>query len=116
MELLLGFAIAALIAITGVGAGSLIAPLLILFLHLPVEAAVGTALAYSAAVKLVVVPVQIWRRQVIWRTLGVMLATGIPGVAVGSLIFKRITLNPGNTLWLFLALGGMIVSSSAWHI
>ena len=36
MELLLGFAIAALIAITGVGAGSLIAPLLILFLHVPV--------------------------------------------------------------------------------
>jgi len=60
--------------------------------------------------------VQIWRKQVIWRTLAVMLVTGIPGVAIGSLIFKRITLNPGNTLWLFLALGGMIVTSSGWHI
>jgi hypothetical protein len=116
MEVLLGFGIAALIAMTGVGAGTITAPLLILFLHLPVEAAVGTALAYSAAVKLVVVPVQIWRKQVIWRTLAVMLVTGIPGVAIGSLIFKRITLNPGNTLWLFLALGGMIVTSSGWHI
>ena len=45
MELLLGFAIATLIAITGVGAGTLIAPLLILFLHVPVAEAVGTALA-----------------------------------------------------------------------
>jgi uncharacterized membrane protein YfcA len=45
-----------------------------------------------------------------------MLVTGIPGVVIGSLIFKRITLNPGNTLWLYLALGGMIVTSSAWHI
>jgi len=65
MEVLLGFGIAALIAMTGVGAGTITAPLLILFLHLPVEAAVGTALAYSAAVKLVVVHVQIWRKQVI---------------------------------------------------
>ena len=83
MELLLGFLIAALIAMTGVGAGTVTAPLLILFLHVPVPEAVGTALAYSAAVKLVVVPVQIWRRQVVWRTLGIMLLTGLPGVALG---------------------------------
>ena len=96
MELLLGFAIAVLIAITGVGAGSLIAPLLILFLHVPVAEAVGTALAYSAAVKLVVVPVQIWRRQIEWRTLAIILATGIPGVAIGSLIFQRVAHNSGK--------------------
>ena len=96
MELLLGFAIAALIAITGVGAGTLIAPLLILFLHVPVAEAVGTALAYSAAVKLVVVPVQIWRRQVEWRTLAIMLATGIPGVVIGSLFFQRVAHNAGQ--------------------
>ena len=108
MELLLGFAIATLIAITGVGAGTLIAPLLILFLHVPVAEAVGTALAYSAAVKLVVVPVQIWRRQVEWRTLAIILATGIPGVAIGSLLFQRVAHNAANNLWLFLALGIMI--------
>ena len=116
MELLLGFAIAVLIAITGVGAGSLIAPLLILFLHVPVAEAVGTALAYSAAVKLVVVPVQIWRGQVAWRTLGIILATGIPGVALGSLFFQRVAHNQANNLWLFLALGLMIAVSSGWHI
>jgi uncharacterized protein len=104
MELLLGFAIATLIAITGVGAGTLIAPLLILFLHVPVAEAVGTALAYSAAVKLVVVPVQIWRKQVEWRTLGLILATGIPGVAIGSLVFQRVAHNSA------------IAVSSAWHI
>ena len=47
MELVLGFAIAVLIAITGVGAGSLIAPLLILFLHVPVAEAVGTAYLFG---------------------------------------------------------------------
>lgn len=116
MELVLGFLIAVLIAITGVGAGSLIAPLLILFLHVPVAAAVGTALAYSAAVKLVIVPAQIWRRQVAWRTLGIILATGIPGVAIGSLVFQRVAHNQANNLWLYLVLGIMIALSSAWHI
>ncbi len=117
MELLLGFAIAALIAMTGVGAGTLIAPLLILFLHVPVAEAVGTALAYSAAVKLVVVPVQIWRRQVAWRTLAVILATGIPGVMLGSFSFSASPTTQANNLWLYLALGVMIaVSSGVAHL
>jgi len=116
MELLLGFAIAVLIAITGVGAGSLIAPLLILFLHVPVAEAVGTALIYSAAVKLVVVPVQIWKRQIEWKTLGLILATGIPGVVLGSFIFQRVAHNQANNFWLYMVLGLMIVVSSAWHI
>src|SRR5690348_2445408 len=111
MELLVGFAIAILIAITGVGAGSLIAPLLILFFHVPVAAAVGTALVYSAAIKLVVVPVQAWRRQIAWRTLAIILATGLPGVALGSFIFQRVAHNQANNIWLYLALGLMIVIS-----
>ena len=52
-ELLIGFSIAVLIALTGVGAGVVTAPLLILFLHVPVEIAVSTALAYAAVVKLI---------------------------------------------------------------
>jgi uncharacterized protein len=116
MEILLGFTIAALIAMTGVGAGTIIAPLLILLLHLPVEAAVGTALAYSAAVKLVVVPMQMWRRQIAWRVLGIMLLTGIPGVVLGSVLFKRLARTQGSGLWLYLALGAMIALCSAWCI
>ena len=116
MELILGFAIAVLIAITGVGAGSLIAPLLILFLHVPVAEAVGTALIYSAAVKLVVVPVQIWNRRIDWKTLGLILATGIPGVAVGSYVFQSVAHDQANNFWLYMSLGLMIVVSSAWHI
>src|SRR6266568_5071000 len=116
MELVLGFVIAALIAMTGVGAGTITAPLLILFLHVPVADAVGISLVYSAAVKLVVVPVQAWRRKVEWRTHGVMLSTGVPGVVLGSIIFRRAAQNHANPLWLYLALGAMIASSSAWHI
>ena len=116
MELILGFAIAVVIAITGVGAGSLIAPLLILFLRVPVAEAVGTALVYSAAVKFVVVPVQIWKRRIDWKTLGLILATGLPGVAIGSFIFQRMAHNEANNFWLYMALGLMIAVSSGWHV
>jgi uncharacterized membrane protein YfcA len=116
MELLLGFVIAVLIALTGVGAGTMTAPLLILFLHVPVSVAVGTALAYSAAVKLLVVPVQMWRGQVVWRTLGIMLLAGIPGVILGAILFHDAVSLKSNKVWFYLALGAMIAFSSAWHI
>ena len=87
LELLIGFSIAVVIALTGVGAGVVTAPLLILFLHVPVEIAVSTALAYAAVVKLIVVPVQIWRKQVSYRILLWMLLGGVPGVIVGFALF-----------------------------
>ncbi len=116
MELLLGFVIAVLIALTGVGAGTMTAPILILFLHVPIPVAVGTALAYSAAVKLLVVPVQIWRGQVVWRMLGIMLLAGVPGVILGTFLFHRAVDLESDKGWLYIALGSMIAFSSAWHI
>jgi len=35
---------------------------------------------------------------------------------LGTLLFRRAVLNQGNTLWLYLGLGGMIALSSGWHI
>lgn len=116
MELLLGFVIAVLISLTGVGAGTMTAPVLILFLHVPVSLAVGTALAYSAAVKLLVVPVQMWRGQVAWRTLGIMLIAGIPGVVIGTILFRQAIAVRSDKVLLYLLLGAMIVFSSAWRI
>lgn len=115
MDVLIGFVIAVVIALTGVGAGVITAPLLILFLHVPIEIAVSTALAYSAAVKLIIVPVQMWRRQVVYRVLGYMLLGGLPGVIIGSLLFKRVAQNgPRSTLYAFL--GAIIIFSAGWHI
>lgn len=58
MEYLAGFVVAVIIALTGVGPGTITASFFILFLHVPAWIAVGAALAYSAAVKLIVAPVQ----------------------------------------------------------
>lgn len=115
MDLLIGFVIAIVIALTGVGAGTITAPLLILFLHVPVEVAVSTALAYSAIVKLIVVPVQVWRKQVSYRILGYMLVGGLPGVIIGSLFFSHVVAHGSKSL-LYAVLGAIIVFTSAWHI
>ena len=115
LQLLIGFAIAVVIALTGVGAGVVTAPLLILFLHVPVEIAVSTALAYAAVVKLIVVPVQIWRKQVSYRILLWMLLGGIPGVILGSLIFRHVAQHGPKAL-LYIVLGSIIIFSSGWQI
>jgi len=115
MDVLIGFVIAVIIALTGVGAGTITAPLLILFLHIPVEVAVSTALAYSAVVKLIVVPVQMWRKQVSYRVLGYMLVGGLPGVILGSILFAHVVAH-GSRSFLYAVLGAIIVFSSGWHI
>ena len=115
MEFLIGFFIAVVIALTGVGAGVITAPMLILFMHLPVEVAVSTALAYSAIVKLIVVPAQVVRRQVDYRVLGFMLIGGLPGVVIGSIAFKRIA-SHGPREVLYIALGAIILFSAGFHI
>src|SRR3984885_12177822 len=90
MEYAVGFIIAVFIALTGVGAGTITTPLLILFLGVPTTTAVSTGLMFSAAVKLVLVPSQIARKQVNWRALSLMLMGGVPGVLLGTLLLNRL--------------------------
>jgi uncharacterized membrane protein YfcA len=115
LQATIGFVIALIIALTGVGAGVITAPLLILFLHVPVEVAVSTALAYAAIVKLIVVPVQIVRRQVSFRILGWMLLGGVPGVIAGSLLFRHVAVHGPKEL-LYIVLGAIIIFTSGWQL
>ena len=112
----LGFLIAIAIGLTGVGAGTLTTPLLILALGVPARIAVGTSLIFGAVVKIITSPVYMARGQVDWRTLGLMLITGIPGVIAGTLLFRDAVSLKSDKVWLYLALGTMIAFSSAWHI
>jgi uncharacterized protein len=113
MEYLIGFFIAVVIALTGVGAGTITAPILILMLHVPGGIAVGTALGYATIVKLIIAPVQIFRRQVNYKVFGFMLLGGAPGVLIRSLLFKRFALNQAVLYWV---LGTIIVFSSLMQI
>src|SRR5580698_4929856 len=108
MAYLIGFVIALFIALTGVGAGTITVPILVLFLKVPAPVAVGIGLMFSTAVKLILVPAQIARRNVAWRTLGFMLLGGVPGVLVGSLFLQHL-IDAGSANLLNAILGGILV-------
>ncbi len=115
MEYAVGFLIALFIALTGVGAGTITVPLLVLFLGVPAAAAVGVGLMFSAAIKLVLVPAQIARRQVAWPTLGRMLLGGAPGVLIGSLGLKHLV-TAGSITALNALLGVILVGTASWQL
>jgi uncharacterized membrane protein YfcA len=115
MQYIIGFIIAMFIALTGVGAGTITVPILVLFLKVPAPVAVGIGLMFSAAIKLILVPSQIMRRNVAWRTLGFMLLGGAPGVLVGSL-FLRHLISAGSQNLLNAILGAILVSTASWQL
>ena len=115
MEYLIGFTIAMFIALTGVGAGTITTPLLILFLGLPASVAVSTGLMFSSVVKLVLVPSQIARKQVSWCVLSFMLLGGLPGVLIGSLLLRHLDLH-GSQRLLNGLLGGVLVFTALWQL
>src|SRR5277367_2010549 len=107
MEFALGFIISVFIALTGVGAGSLTTPLLILLLGLPAKECVGTALIFGTVVKVLTVPAYMARKQVNWRVFGFMTVAGIPGVIAGAFLLSRV---PST---LVTGLVGLTISSIA---
>jgi len=115
MEYVVGFLIALFIALTGVGAGTVTVPILVLFLGVPAAAAVSIGLMFSAAVKLILVPAQVVRGTVAWRTLGLMLAGGVPGVLIGSLLLKHLV-HVGSQNTLNAILGAVLVSTASWQL
>ena len=115
MQYLIGFLIALFIALTGVGAGTLTVPVLVLFLGVPAAEAVGIGLMFATAVKVILVPAQIVRGNVAWRTLGFMLLGGVPGVLLGSLFLKHLV-NAGSQNLLNAILGAILVSTASWQL
>jgi uncharacterized membrane protein YfcA len=115
MQYVIGFVIALFIALTGVGAGTITVPVLVLFLGVPAPVAVGIGLMFATAVKLILVPTQIIRGNVSWRTLAFMLAGGVPGVLLGSLFLKHLV-TVGSQNLLNALLGSILVTMAAWQL
>jgi uncharacterized membrane protein YfcA len=115
MEYLIGFVIALFIALTGVGAGTVTVPVLILFLGVPSGQAVGIGLIFATAVKFILVPAQIARRNVAWRTLGYMLLGGLPGVVLGSLFLKHLV-TAGSQNLLNAILGTILILTAGYQL
>ncbi len=115
MEIVLGFVIALAISLTGVGAGSMTTPLLILLLRVPPAIAVGTALTFGAIVKIASVPVYALRKQVNTRILRLLLAGGIPGVLVGAVLLNWLKRASDNHV-LYAVLGVLIVATALFRL
>src|SRR5579872_4331469 len=88
MTFLIGFVIAMAVGLTGVGAGSITAPVLILLFGVAPAEAVGTSLLFAAVIKLVAAPVYVWRKQVDLRILSLLCLGGVPGVLAGVFLIE----------------------------
>jgi uncharacterized membrane protein YfcA len=115
MTYLIGLIIALFITLTGVGAGTITVPVLVLFLGVPAPVAVSIGLMFAAVVKLLLVPTQIARGNVAWRTLGFMLLGGVPGVLIGSLFLKHLV-TAGSANVINSVLGVILVTTATWQI
>jgi uncharacterized protein len=115
LEVVLGFVIALAISLTGVGAGSMTTPLLILLLGVSPATAVGTALTFGAIVKVASIPTYAVRKQVNLKILGWLVAGGVPGVLLGSLALDKLKHSPYQGI-LFVSLGSLIVGISLLHL
>lgn len=108
MEVLLGFAIAMVVGMTGMGGGPLAAPLLMLVLKVPPTEAVGTSLLFVFFTKLAAASVYWKRGQVDRHALRLLCAGGIPGVLVGTLALQRMAKHPKLQPVVLTAIGAII--------
>jgi uncharacterized protein len=115
MQFLVGFLIALAVGLTGVGAGSITAPVLILFFAISPADAVGTALIFAAVIKLIVAPMYLLRKQVNARILTILCVGGLPGVLVGSFLIRALDMRHYERT-LFVILGTTIATMALYSL
>jgi uncharacterized protein len=85
-----GFAVGALAGLTGMGGGSVMTPLLIVFFGVAPAAAVGTDLLYAAVTKATGANVHAYHGNVEWRVVGLLAAGSMPAALATLLIIRRL--------------------------
>src|SRR5580693_2858956 len=96
MHLLLGFFIALVVGLTGIGGGSFTVPALLLIVGLPAGEAVGTAFVFAGVLRLVAAPFYLLGRHVHSRYFRLLLVGAVPGLVVG-IIALRFLEKPGSS-------------------
>lgn len=116
MEILIGAFVGFVIGLTGLGAGILMTPILILGLKMPPSASVGAALIFSTVVKVFAGGVYVWRGQVSGRTLLALLVGGVPGALGGSwLLYRAHWKGHEDTVTLALGLLILLTTTLEWR-
>jgi uncharacterized membrane protein YfcA len=96
MEIAIGFVVAVLVGLTGVGGGSFTTPMLVLLCGISGAEAVGTALVFSTVIKVVAAPFFLAAKKVHFRYLRLMLLGAVPGLLGGTYVLAtmRVRWNP----------------------
>ncbi len=88
-----GFVVGSLIGATGVGGGSLMTPILVMFFNIPASAAVGTDLLFASITKGVGTGLHGLNQSISWRVVG-RLATGSLPASLAALWLMHTYLDP----------------------
>ncbi|MDH2918104.1 MAG: sulfite exporter TauE/SafE family protein [Sideroxydans sp.] len=87
-----GFAVGLIVGVTGVGGGSLMTPLLVLFFGVSPATAVGTDLLYAALTKSLGGWVHSRKGSVDWRVAGLLAIGSLPAAVITILLLKYLGL------------------------
>src|SRR5512146_2406891 len=89
MTVIIGFIIATVVGLTGMGGGTFTTPALVLLVGLPAGEAVGTTMVFAAVLRLLAAPVYLFRQQVHGRYVLILLAGAVPGLLLGTWLLHR---------------------------
>jgi uncharacterized protein len=104
-----GFAVGAIVGLTGVGGGSLMTPLLVLLFGVHPATAVGTDLLHAAISKSGGTYVHASKHRVEWRISALMALGSVPAAIVTLLVLHRLTGGLGNSSFITTALGVALI-------
>src|SRR5215471_15670038 len=93
MEIAIGFVIAVMVGLTGVGGGSFTTPMLVLVCGISGAEAVGTALVFSTVIKTVAAPFFLATKKVHFPYLRRMLLGAVPGLLAGTYLLAKMRSN-----------------------
>src|SRR5690348_7000564 len=92
-----GFAVGAIVGLTGVGGGSLMTPLLILLFNVHPATAVGTDLIYASITKASGSVVHGYNRTIDWRVVGRLAMGSVPATALTILVLYYLKIDSATT-------------------
>lgn len=104
-----GFIVGLLVGLTGVGGGSLMTPILVLFFKFPAAIAIGTDLLYAAITKSFGVFKHSKLGHINWKIVGYLMLGSIPASILMNLYIQKIDVTAYDTvkfieMWLGIAL------------
>lgn len=108
---MIGFVVGIAVGATGVGAGILTVPLLVLLAGKSAVESVGAALLFSTIIKILATARYQCRGCVDWRTVGALSLGGVPGVLAGSLLLKE--LDEASLRYALLGVGATVTVTAA---